>query len=231
LLLDSLQPNGIALDPREKYLYVNDNASQSIMRYEVQLTARLIGRGFKAGAYITEPIEVNRGGADDHLYAEHFPIFLMDRGAPLIKVKSLREANCNCQGIDRTLQWVARANPSIYRQAMSHNAIARYDKTPDIAFSIIMPTYNRRHVLDQAIGSVLAQWHRSFELIIVDDGSEDGTESHIRSQYAKEIKVGSFSSAMIGMPVLRLPVTSDSPQRSILGSRMWIRTIQFANIS
>ena len=35
-LLDNLQPNGIALDPSEKYLYVNDNASQSIMRYEVQ---------------------------------------------------------------------------------------------------------------------------------------------------------------------------------------------------
>lgn len=161
-----------------------------IRQYEVRLTARLIERGFKACAYITERIEVNRGRADDRLYGEHFPIFLMERGAPLIKVKGLTEANCNSEGIDRTLQWVARANPSVYRQAVSYNSIARYEKASTVAFSIIMPTYNRRHVLDRAIGSVLAQWHRSFELIIVDDGSEDGTEGHIRTRYAKEIGEG-----------------------------------------
>ena len=41
--------------------------------------------------------------------------------------------------------------------------------------SIIIPTYNRRNYLQKAVDSVLAQAYPSFELIIVDDGSEDNT--------------------------------------------------------
>ena len=36
LLLDDLRPNGLALDPTEKYLYIIDNGSRTIRRYEVQ---------------------------------------------------------------------------------------------------------------------------------------------------------------------------------------------------
>ena len=41
--------------------------------------------------------------------------------------------------------------------------------------SIIIPTYNRRYYLQKAVDSVLAQAYPCFELIIVDDGSEDKT--------------------------------------------------------
>ncbi len=43
-------------------------------------------------------------------------------------------------------------------------------------FSVIMPTYNRRGFLARAIGSVLAQGWTDWELLVVDDGSTDGTE-------------------------------------------------------
>src|SRR6185369_4142599 len=42
--------------------------------------------------------------------------------------------------------------------------------------SIIMPTYNRANYIREAIESVRKQTYRNWELIIVDDGSEDNTE-------------------------------------------------------
>jgi glycosyltransferase involved in cell wall biosynthesis len=42
-------------------------------------------------------------------------------------------------------------------------------------FSIIVPTYNRAQLLDRALKSVLAQQEPSWELLIADDGSTDGT--------------------------------------------------------
>jgi len=41
--------------------------------------------------------------------------------------------------------------------------------------SVIVPTYNRRSMLGEAVESVLGQGFKNFELIVVDDGSEDGT--------------------------------------------------------
>ncbi|MGH8528227.1 MAG: glycosyltransferase family 2 protein [Nevskiales bacterium] len=46
--------------------------------------------------------------------------------------------------------------------------------------SVILPTYNRRSLLPRAIQSVLAQTHRELELIIVDDGSTDGTDELVQ---------------------------------------------------
>ncbi|RXG13765.1 glycosyltransferase involved in cell wall biosynthesis [Leeuwenhoekiella aestuarii] len=41
--------------------------------------------------------------------------------------------------------------------------------------SIIMATYNRAHFIEETIQSILNQVYKSWELLIVDDGSEDNT--------------------------------------------------------
>jgi glycosyltransferase involved in cell wall biosynthesis len=47
--------------------------------------------------------------------------------------------------------------------------------------SVVIPTYNRLRQLCAALESVLAQSYSNFEVIIVDDGSDDGTREHIES--------------------------------------------------
>lgn len=53
------------------------------------------------------------------------------------------------------------------------------------SFSIIMPTYNRKYCIKNAIDSLLKQTYQDFELIIIDDGSTDQTEEFIRNTYNK----------------------------------------------
>jgi glycosyl transferase family 2 len=50
--------------------------------------------------------------------------------------------------------------------------------TPDgdpPAVSVVVPTYQRRELVRRAVASVIAQTYRDFELIVIDDGSTDGT--------------------------------------------------------
>jgi len=57
-----------------------------------------------------------------------------------------------------------------------------------VRFSILMPVYNRKEYLRQAIDSVLAQTFTDYELIAVDDGSTDGSIELLES-YVDQIKI------------------------------------------
>ncbi|WFC40776.1 glycosyltransferase [Pseudoxanthomonas sp. SE1] len=59
---------------------------------------------------------------------------------------------------------------------------------PDIEVSVIIPTYNRRDLLPRAIDSVLAQTRRIDEIIVVDDGSTDGTADMLQARYGERVK-------------------------------------------
>jgi len=74
-----------------------------------------------------------------------------------------------------------------------------------VTFSIIMPTYNRGHIIKSAIESVINQTCQNWELIIVDDGSTDKTSEVIsgiadsRIRYIQcEENVGSNHARNIG---------------------------------
>ena len=69
--------------------------------------------------------------------------------------------------------------------------------------SVIMPAYNSEKYIGKSIESVLAQDYEKFELIIVDDGSKDGTKS-IVEQYAKnDIRIKLLEQANQGVSVAR----------------------------
>jgi glycosyltransferase involved in cell wall biosynthesis len=58
--------------------------------------------------------------------------------------------------------------------------------TPSV--SVVMPAYNSERHIRESIDSVLAQSHRDLELIVVDDGSRDGTAGVLAS-YGDRIRV------------------------------------------
>ena len=45
--------------------------------------------------------------------------------------------------------------------------------------SIIMSVLNGERYIDEAIGSILAQTYKNYELIVVNDGSTDSTSQHL----------------------------------------------------
>lgn len=47
--------------------------------------------------------------------------------------------------------------------------------------SVIIPTYNRAALLVETVASVLAQTYAQWELVIVDDGSTDGTRAYLET--------------------------------------------------
>ncbi len=56
--------------------------------------------------------------------------------------------------------------------------------------SVIIPTFNRAHLLVRAIRSVLAQTYRSYEIIVIDDASPDNTSEVIQDGFKHEIEFG-----------------------------------------
>src|SRR5690606_10638879 len=52
--------------------------------------------------------------------------------------------------------------------------------------SIIIPTYNRAHLISETLDSVLAQTYTNWECIVVDDGSSDNTDELLRTYCDKD---------------------------------------------
>ena len=58
----------------------------------------------------------------------------------------------------------------------------------DQLVSIITPTYNRAYIIQKAIKSVLEQTYSNWELLVIDDGSNDDTNNVVSSFHEPKIK-------------------------------------------
>ena len=54
--------------------------------------------------------------------------------------------------------------------------------------SVVVPTYNRKSLVKEAIESVFASKNEDLEVIVVDDGSTDGTEQEMRSSFGEAVR-------------------------------------------
>jgi glycosyltransferase involved in cell wall biosynthesis len=78
------------------------------------------------------------------------------------------------------------------------------------AISVILPTHNRAAQVQQAIQSVLAQTWTDYEVIVVDDGSTDGTEAALgplaregRIRYVRQANAGPAAARNHGLRLAR----------------------------
>lgn len=55
--------------------------------------------------------------------------------------------------------------------------------------SVLIPTHNRVNLLERAINSVLNQTHQGFEIIVVSDGSNDGTDELMKKISKEEDRI------------------------------------------
>jgi glycosyltransferase involved in cell wall biosynthesis len=76
--------------------------------------------------------------------------------------------------------------------------------------SVIIPTYNRRRCLQDALESVFAQTYRDYEVVVVDDGSTDGTDvvvaglrDRLRFRYIRQENTGEAGARNRGLEAAR----------------------------
>jgi glycosyltransferase involved in cell wall biosynthesis len=65
--------------------------------------------------------------------------------------------------------------------------------------SVLMPVYEGERYLDEAIQSILSQTFRDFELIVIDDGSTDGTPEIIERYRRADGRIRAFEQANHGL--------------------------------
>ncbi|WP_054694475.1 glycosyltransferase family 2 protein [Geotalea toluenoxydans] len=68
--------------------------------------------------------------------------------------------------------------------------------------SVIIPAYNCERYIGQAIESVLCQGVRNLELLVVNDGSTDGTLSIVKFLAEKDSRIRVLSQANSGKPAI-----------------------------
>ena len=52
--------------------------------------------------------------------------------------------------------------------------------------SVIIPLYNKAHTIERTLRSVFSQTYTNFEVIIIDDGSTDGSTNIIKEEFKDE---------------------------------------------
>ncbi|MEM6315027.1 MAG: glycosyltransferase family 2 protein, partial [Planctomycetota bacterium] len=74
------------------------------------------------------------------------------------------------------------SSPPFHRSVTDAAPAAPTADSPRPYFSIIVPVFNRRHLLEPTLRSLLRQTFTDFEAVIVDDASTDGSFEFLRDQ-------------------------------------------------
>jgi glycosyltransferase involved in cell wall biosynthesis len=171
------------------------NVSTMTLQYEEDLTEALTAEGFSFSALLKSedfPETFKYGIAED---IAHFPISVFERlGYMLLKSEVLDQLGCNNDGIFNLLSFLEKRDIDFFRKIIGFcpklaTAYEEY-KGRKIAFSFVVPTYNRAGMITGSIDSVLQQNYDNYEIIVSDDASTDNTVEMLREKYADFISRG-----------------------------------------
>lgn len=169
------------------------HVQQVINKYEVGLTKVLKAAGFSSGVLVPNYLLGVHKNDPTYNNITLFPLYAMKRGLPLLKVKAMRNPSINSDGANRVLSWLQREAPALYGVVAADIDVRKLSEADGVKFSVIMATFNRSWCISRAISAVLAQTHQNFELVIVDDGSSDGTEQFVKKRFRAEVDSGKLA--------------------------------------
>ena len=112
-------------------------------------------------------------------------------------------------------------------------ALLEQEPLRDVLVSVILPTRNRRELLATAVASVIAQRHRAWELLIVDDGSSDGTREALQGLAEPRIRwircegVGPAAARNRGLGEARGAIVAYLDDDNVL-SPLWLHAVAWA---
>lgn len=82
---------------------------------------------------------------------------------------------------------------------ISTSSDAMDEQVASISVSVLLPAFNAEKYLAEAVDSVLAQTHDNFELLLINDGSTDGTAEMIDAYAARDSRVRAIHHPNWGM--------------------------------
>src|SRR6516225_9983152 len=85
--------------------------------------------------------------------------------------------------------------------------------------SVVIPTWNRARLVCEAVESVLRQEGGDLEVIVVDDGSTDGTAQAIERRFGESVKLLRMAPRAMKAYAMRRAVCWRSWIRTTSGSR------------
>lgn len=170
-----------------KSLYYSDiNLKKEIIKYDNDLDVVYLGLGNNNPKMFIEEAHLSDRGLNKKINFSDFEGFLANSYVSPILYAPFVEEEKRCFAV--------------------MDNIAKYliDNVEDNSklVSIIMPVYNRVDIVEKAIDSVLNQTYPNFELIIVDDGSTDGTRDLLQNISDERIKL-IFNESNVGASAAR----------------------------
>ena len=138
---------------------------------------------------------------DEEYYKHHYPDVQLNNFDPIEHYLTFgTEENCNPNNQFNTQEYLTTYNDvkktninpfvhyilyGIFENRYSNNIKFNILKEK-YKVSIIMPSFNRKKIIEKAINSCLNQTFDNFEIIIIDDGSTDNTKEYLLSKYKTE---------------------------------------------